>query len=427
MRKYFKEIMLETGINFGTPVYLYDSEQIREKYDDLSFGLPCYVDLYYSMKANPSLAICEYLRLLGANCEVSSQGEFHTAMRAGYKADQIIFVGPGKSYDEIEECLLNRIKLFVCESIDEIYLINDLSYKMGIKTNILIRINPDFIVKNSLIKMSGVPSQFGIDLKLINQHIDILRQLDNIAISGIQIYNASRVLDIAAITDNINQILHLAETLSTEWGIIFKTIDIGGGFGIPYFENEIEINSEMLTQNLTELFQQFRERHPMAKIIIELGRYLVAESGYLISKINYIKNNHDKNYLIIDAGMHCHMAAAGVGSFVQRNFPVEFVSQNMISDEKIKYQIAGPLCTPGDILLKDVLMPKANIGDFIVIKNSGAYGLTGSMTRFLSHGSPAEVFYYKNDLHLIRRRESSDDILATQFNLSEAIFNTGEY
>src|SRR3990167_9979577 len=152
MRKYFNEIILETGVNFGTPVYLYDSEKIREKYDDLSFGLPCYVDLYYSIKANPSLAICEYLRLLGANCEVSSQGEFHTAMRAGYKPEQIIFVGPGKSYNEIEECLLNRIKLFVCESIDEIYLINDLSHKMHVKTNILIRINPDFIVKNSLIK-----------------------------------------------------------------------------------------------------------------------------------------------------------------------------------------------------------------------------------------------------------------------------------
>jgi len=420
----FEAKILQVAQEFGTPTYFYDSDIIRKKYRDLRIGLPSYVDIFYSMKANPNIAICEYLRSLGANCEVSSRIEFHTAIQAGFKPEQIIFVGPGKTTDEIKELLSYRIKLFVTESIEEIKMINQLSQEMQCSTPILLRINPHFRINSSPLKMSGVASQFGMNVKTLSEHIHYLKKLKNISIRGIQIYNATRVLHADVINENINKILHLSDELSKIWNMRFKYIDVGGGFGVPYFQDEQDIDIDQLKKTLCYTFEQFHTNHPDIKIILELGRYLVAESGYLITKIQYIKNNHDIHYLIVDAGMHCHMAATGIGSFAQRNFPAMLISScHAIAEtihEKKLYHVSGPLCTPGDTLLKNIVLPQANIGDLIIIQHSGAYGLTASLTRFLSHGSPAEVLDYHHQLRLIRRREVTADILSTQYSLGES-------
>ena len=371
------------------------------------------------MKANPSLALCEYLNLLGASCEVSSKNELLTAIKAGFEPNKIIFVGPGKKADELECAIAQKIKSIVCESIDEIMLINIISEKYDIKTPILVRINPDFFVASAPIKMSGLATQFGIETSVFIENRDEIKKCNSILLEGIQVYNASRVLDSNAILTNIENILKLAEFLSVLFDIKWKTIDLGGGFGIPYFKNEKSIDIIELTNSVNQLIDNYKILHADVLFIFELGRYLVSESGYLISTVQFVKTSHKKNYIIIDSGMHCHLAASGLGSFVHRNFEARLISNddNSRSDKKTIYQVVGPLCTPGDLILKDIEFFNVKKGDFIVIGNTGAYGLTASPSRFLSHGAAGEIIYHNNVFYLSRRKEFLDDILSTQNSL----------
>jgi diaminopimelate decarboxylase len=416
MRMLTENQLTGAALEFGTPLFLYDAECIQQKYTELRQLLDASCDIYYSMKANPTVAICQYLNKLGSNCEVSSINELLTALRSNFKSDQIIFVGPGKSKEEIEIAIEKNIKSIICESIEEIEMVNAISKKYQRKTSILIRINPDFFVAKSPIKMSGVPTQFGIELYSLKKHLHSVKQYRYISIDGIQIYNASRVLDEAALIENIQNILTLSNQLADEFSLHWKIIDIGGGFGIPYYSNEKALSSVSLIEKINTLFKKYRDVHPHTRFIIELGRYLVSESGYLISTIQSIKENHEKKYIIVNAGMHCHLAATGLGSFVHRNFPMLLISQ---SEEKSKnclvYSVAGPLCTPGDVLLKDVQLPDAHVGDLLVLRNVGAYGLSASPGRFLSFGSPAEAILLNNKSYCIRRRETVDDIWSTQY------------
>lgn len=414
------KLLTDVAAQFGTPTFLYDMKSIEEKYLKLRDLLDNACTIFYSMKANPALAICEYLRIVGSCCEVSSRYELLIALKAGFLPEQIIFVGPGKNNNEIEYAVKNKIKSIVCESLEEINHVNLIAEKHQTKTSIMIRINPPFFVSNAPIKMSGIASQFGIDINQFSFFLDKISQYRFVSIDGIQIYNASRVLDKAAIVDNIKKILTLADTLSKQYSIEWKTIDIGGGFGIPYFANEKALDICTLISDINFLFQHYKSKHPKTKFILELGRYLVAESGYLISTVQSVKKNHDKNYIVVDAGFNCYMAAAGLGSFIHRNFPMRFIAlrNDENSIEKRLYQVSGPLCTPGDILLKDIHLPVVHPKDLIILLFVGAYGLSASPGKFLSHGFPEEVIFYKNNLQRIRRRETIDDFLATQFQLN---------
>ncbi|EKD92255.1 MAG: Orn/DAP/Arg decarboxylase 2 [uncultured bacterium] len=418
MKALTNKLFIEVSEHFGTPTFLFNAEAIKEKYRHLRTLLTQKCDIFYSMKANPTLGICRYLKSLGSSCEVSSLNELLTALKAGFLAQQIIFVGPGKKYEEIEYCVQQKIKSIICESIEEIYTVNAISKKLKIVTSVIVRINPDFFVAKAPIKMSGVATQFGIEEKHLINQFELIKKCQFISLDGIQVYNASRVLDKNALCDNINCILQLAERLSKQFSIEWKTIDVGGGFGIPYFQNEKALCVNELINEINILFEQYLKLHTATKFIIELGRYLVAESGYLISTVQNIKTSHDKNYIIVDAGMHCNLAATGLGSFVHRNFPMRFIPlsavENINNDEKKYYQVAGPLCTPGDVLLKDVELPAVKKGDLIVLLNTGAYGLSASPGKFLSHGFPSEVMHDNEKLYCIRRRETVEDIWLTQ-------------
>lgn len=416
-----KKSLIEVSAHYGTPTFLFDANVIKEKYTQIRGALIGSCDIFYSIKANPSLAICEYLRLLGSNCEVSSINELLTALKAGFLPTQIIFVGPGKKYSEIECAVQHQIKSIICESIDEVFCVNEIAKKYKLLTSVMIRINPDFSIAKAPIKMSGVASQFGVEVKQLVNSYHKIRQCEFISIDGIQVYNASRVLDIESLRKNIQQILNLAKSLSERFHIEWKFIDVGGGFGVPYFHNETEIDACALIKNINLLFKNYNYRYPNTQFMLEFGRYLVADAGCLIATVQTVKESHDKNYIIVDAGMHCHMAVTGLGSFVHRNFPAQLISLTSKNKRDTKnskqYQVVGPLCTPGDVLLRDIEFPEAKAGDLIVISNTGAYGVSASPGRFLSHGSPAEVLSDGNQLQLIRRRETIDDLWSTQKSL----------
>lgn len=418
---YFENsVVIEAAHRFGTPLYLYSGEQIRATYQMLKKMLPRQIDIFYSMKANPLLSIGELLQAEQASCEVCSYAELYTALKAGFAPENIIFVGPGKSVEELELCVTNHIYAVVCESINELILLNQIAEKKRRICSIILRINPEFLVHEAPLKMGGKPTQFGMDLAFIRKNIQQIVYLKNIKIIGIHIYNGTRILEANAIIENTRKILQLAEQLSHEWAMPFECIDIGGGLGIPYFLGEKKIDLLQLFSGMSALFNNEITHFPNTRFILECGRYLVGEAGVFITKVVDKKISYGENFIITDGGMNCHMAATGIASFVRRNFPIDVVKikYHKNNHQKNFYNITGLLCTPGDVLARQIEISHIEMDDFIVVKQSGAYGPSASPGRFLSHGFPAEVLFYQQQLQLVRRRETVDDILSTQNSIN---------
>jgi diaminopimelate decarboxylase len=393
---------------YGTPFYVYEAGSIRHQFERLTTALGSETDLFYSFKANPNPAICEILKELGAGAEVCSLTELEIALKCGFSKDNIIFVGPAKSDNELLQCIQHNIYAIVVESLDELFRIRELAKLCSNKVSVLLRINPNFSVKNALLKMGGKPSQFGIDYAELCAHEREIMAIEQIQIRGIHIYNGTRILDADAFLDNTTRILMLAKELMTKWKITFECIDIGGGFGIPYFDHEQEFCVSTLKNRLPQLVENILGKNTEFRIIVESGRFLVAPAGMFVTKIISMKSSKGSEFLIVDGGMNCHMAAAGMNSPLKRNFPILLLKEGFCTHE---YQIAGPLCTPGDVLGQNVLLPEAKIGNLIGILKAGAYGPTASPTLFLSHGFPAEILIDQGIPYLIRKRDGCKDIL----------------
>lgn len=402
-----KSVLMNIVHNFGTPVYAYDADCIMANYHRLQSALSKPSLLFYSMKANPTLAICQLLAKQGAGCEVCTTMELAVALKAGFSPDKIIFLGPAKSLTDLNLCLDKKIFACVCESLQELAAYNELSQSKGFIAPVLLRINPNFQLNQSAYKMSGVATQFGMDSHLLDQidpsHYPALR------FKGIHIYNGTQVLQAKAITDNMQAIIDLSQLISKNWSIDFDFIGLGGGFGIPYFDQEQELP-------VNDIFNALK-RPEHRTILVESGRYLLGNAGVLIGQIMDMKESHGKSYVITDMGMHCGFYATRAGALFHRHYPIEVITKKESQQNKL-YTITGPSCTPSDTLAQDLLLPDSlQIGDYVIIKQMGAYGLTASPGRFLSHGYPAEVLYYQGQARLIRRRENETDILATQISL----------
>ncbi|GIP63142.1 diaminopimelate decarboxylase [Virgibacillus pantothenticus] len=398
---------------YGTPLYLYSGEELEQNYNHLRNHLTSSLEIFYSLKANPNISIYSFLHSLGAKAEVSSKAELLTVLKCGTNPQDIIFLGPGKSSEELEMCISNNIYSIVCESFQELELINQIAQNNNRIINVSIRTNPSFTIKGARLTMGGKSRQFGIDEEiLLGLNYEDLSQYKNICIIGFHTYMGTRILDETVIVENTVNILRSAELLSEKLKINLEMVDIGGGLGVPYFDGEVSINIENLCRELNPVIEQFQNKHPRSRLIMELGRYLTATSGMYITKVSYVKESRGELFAITDGGTNHHMAAVGIGSFVKRNFPI--VSLSSTSEQRYNYNISGPLCTPNDTIGKNVSLPKLFHGDLIGIENSGAYGPTASPTLFLSHGYPAEVLHYQGEHYLIRERDSVDSMLSKQ-------------
>jgi diaminopimelate decarboxylase len=404
---------------YDTPFYLYDSKTIKNAYRQLQSFCGNDVDVFYSLKANPNQSIVALLNQLGAGAEVCSTAEFDNAIKVGVLPDNIILVGPYKHDKDIEMAIKLGIYAIVCESMQELKRIAVIAANHKAIAKIMIRINPDFNSKDALLKMGGKPSQFGMDIDSVNQQMDDILACDHIQLIGIHIYNGTRILDSNTLLENTKNILAIAETLQHKKQIQFSCVDIGGGAGIPYFDNESALDLEKNKFDFQQVIRDYLNRYANTKIIMESGRYLVGESGCFISRIHDIKHSKGKEFIVTDGGTNCHLAAVGVGSVVKRNFPISIIPSQPNREVKptVLYDITGPLCTPNDLIAKNISLPQAEIDDLICIKQSGAYGPTASPVYFLSHGYPAEVMIHDNQDYLIRKRDSVHDINHMQINI----------
>ncbi len=372
-----------------TPFYAYDRQKISERVAHLRKYLPSEIHLHYAIKANPMPAVVQHLAGLVDGFDLASGGEMHIALDTGMPAENISFAGPGKSANEIDSAIAAGITLNL-ESKTELETAARLGEEQGIKPKVAVRVNPDFELKSSGMKMGGGPKQFGIDAEHVPAVLKRIGKLD-LEFQGFHIFSGSQNLRPQALIEAQKKTRELACRLADDAPSPVHKLNIGGGFGIPYFPGEQALAIEPITDHLEEVLKNTKAYLPEAKLIIELGRYLIGEAGIYVSKIIDRKISREHTFLITNGGMHHHLAASGnFGQIIRKNYPV-LIGNKMDLSETETASIVGPLCTPLDILADKVEIPKADIGDLVVILQSGAYGLTASPTRFLSHPSPLEV------------------------------------
>ncbi len=374
-----------------TPAYLYDRKLIEQRVASLRSTLPDQILLHYAMKANPMPAVVQHLAALVDGLDVASQGEMHTAINTGMQRSEISFAGPGKNDTELKAAIAAGIVVNV-ESKNELSRIERIGQELNLTPNIAIRVNPDFELKASGMKMSGGPKQFGIDAE---QLPELLADMANKAVNfeGFHIFSGSQNLKNEALIDAHNKTFALADTLASHLQVNFRFINIGGGFGIPYFPGDEPLDLQPVAENLERLLNEYTTFKDK-QIIIELGRYLVGEAGIYVSRIIDKKVSRDLTYLVTDGGLHHHLSNSGnFGQVIRKNYPVRISRQQTSgsNNQTETVSIVGPLCTPLDTLADKMLLPKAEVGDLVIILQSGAYGRTASPENFLGHPHVKEL------------------------------------
>lgn len=373
----------------STPYFAYDRKLITERILFLRQCLPNKIKLHYAMKANPMPAVVQHIAGLVDGIDVASLGEIKVALDTGMLPSKISFAGPGKNEHELSCAIAAGIVINI-ESELELERIVALAERLGITPKVAVRINPDFELKSSGMKMGGGPKQFGIDAE---RAPIVLRRIVEFGIvfEGLHIFSGSQNLKVEAIQDAHEKTLQLAVRLAKESSVSIPSLNMGGGFGIPYFPGESPLNLVAVGENLQHLLNKIESELSDTQFVIELGRYIVAEAGIYVCRVLDKKNSRGQLFLITDGGMHHHLAASGnFGQVIRKNYPVTVGTKAETAETEV-VSVVGPLCTPLDLLADQMELPKAEVGDLIVVFQSGAYGLTASPISFLSHPIPFEV------------------------------------
>jgi len=372
-----------------TPFYVYDRQRLRARVAMLRGHLPPGVALHYAIKANPMPALVDCMASLVDGLDVASAGELAVALDAGADPAEISFAGPGKHESELRQAVAAGVLLNV-ESLREVTLLAALSRTLGLPARVAVRVNPDFELKSSGMKMGGGAKQFGVDAEAVP---DLLAQIGWLQLSfeGFHIFSGSQNLSAEAICEAQTKALELAIRLAAHAPSAVRSINVGGGFGIPYFPNERALDLAPIGTNLRMLVERTARELPQARLVIELGRYLVGEAGLYVCRIVDRKISRGQVFLVTDGGLHHHLAASGnFGQVLRKNYPV--VVGNKVSGTKREIaSVVGPLCTPLDLLADRMELSVAEPGDLIAVLQSGAYGATASPQRFLNHPAAIEA------------------------------------
>lgn len=374
----------------STPFYAYDRALISQRVAELRKHLPSEVQLHYAIKANPMPALVHHLAQRVDGFDVASAGEMKIALDAGMPPTRISFAGPGKSDSELARAVAAGVLLNV-ESEREVRVLAGLQRTMGIRARVSVRVNPSFELKSSGMKMGGGAKQFGVDAEQVPV---LLRTIGSLGLEfeGFHIFSGSQNLNAEAITEAQGNTFELALALAQSAPSPVRSLNIGGGFGIPYFPREASLDLAGVGEGLASLLPAVKKGLPQAQIVIELGRYVVGESGIYVCRVLDRKISRGQVFLVTDGGLHHHLAASGnFGQVIRKNFPAAVGTRMAPGAEREAASVVGPLCTPLDLLAEKMELVRAEVGDLIVIFQSGAYGLTASPTQFLGHPPPAEV------------------------------------
>jgi len=374
----------------STPFFAYDRALLTRRIELLRATLPTGIDLSYAVKANPMPAVVQHLSALVDSFDVASAREMRAALDTPMPATRVSFAGPGKTTAELSQAVAAGVTIEI-ESENEADRVAAIGERLGIRPRVAIRINPDFQVKGSGMRLGGGPQQFGIDCERVPAVLKDLAAAD-LEVLGFHVFAGSQNLRAESICEAQRQTVALALRLAADAPGPVRYLNLGGGFGIPYHDKDEPLDIGAVGANLAELLDgAIRSGLPDARVVIELGRYIVGESGVYVTRVVDRKQSRGKTFLVVDGGLHHQLAASGnFGQVIRRNYPLAVA--NRIDDEADETAtVVGCLCTPLDLLGSDVLLPRAEIGDLITLFQAGAYGLTASPTAFLSHPAPTEV------------------------------------
>jgi diaminopimelate decarboxylase len=322
--------------------------------------------------------------------DVASTLEMHTALDTGMHADRIGFAGPGKSEAEIVQAVAAGVTIEM-ESATEAQRVIRAGETLGVRPRVAVRVNPDFQVKGSGMRMGGGPQQFGVDTEQLPDFLADLAAAD-LDFLGFHVFAGSQNLNAPILCEAQRKTVDLILALAEKAPAPVRYVNLGGGFGIPYFDKDKPLDLAAIGANLGELIEaRIGPNLPDAEVVIELGRYIVGECGVYVTRVVDRKVSRGRTYLVVDGGLHHQMAASGnFGSVIRRNYPIA-VGNRLTEPAESAVTVVGCLCTPLDLLGDEVMLPTAQIGDSIVMFQAGAYGLTASPTAFLGHPLPAEV------------------------------------
>ena len=372
-----------------TPFYAYDRASLSARVALLRSHLPPDIHLHYAMKANPMPAVVQHMAGLVDGIDIASGGEQRVALDTPIDPGLVSFAGPGKSDMDLQ-CAIAAGVVLNMESEAEMERIAVIGARLGIVPKVAVRVNPDFELKSSGMKMGGGPKQFGVDTEKVPAMLGRLAEL-GLNFRGFHIYSGSQNLKAASLQDAHEKTFALALRLAAHWPGPLHTLNIGGGFGIPYFPGEERLDLAAVGENLKRLLPEVRRQLPDTEIVIELGRYLVAEAGIYVSRVIERKESRGQVYLVTDGGLHHHLAASGnFGQVIRKNYPV-VIGNRVVGSERETVSVVGPLCTPLDLLADQMDLARADVGDLVVVFQSGAYGLSASPVSFLSHPNALEV------------------------------------
>ena len=372
----------------GTPFYAYERRCINERVAALRTALPTGIQLHYAIKANPMTAVVQMMSTLVDGLDVASGGELALALDTALPPRGISFAGPGKTDAELL-CAVAAGALINLESAAQMERTAIVGNRIGVTPRVAIRINPDFELKYSGMKMGGA-RQFGVDEDCVPALLHRLGQL-GLDFIGFHIFSGSQNLSAPAICEAQKQSVQLGLRMALHAPAPMRLLNIGGGFGVPYFPGQMPLDIAPIGEGLEDLMCHLRCESPQTQLALELGRYLVSEAGIYVCRVLERKVSHGQVFLITDGGLHHHLAASGnFGQVVRKNYPVA-IGNRMRSGARETVSVVGSLCTPLDLLADQMEMAKAEVGDLVVIFQSGAYGPSASPGAFLRHPAALEV------------------------------------
>jgi len=404
---------------YGSPLYLYDLEQIETRFNQLNACLPQNFRVHYALKANSNLTLSNLLARQGAAAEVSSLGELIVALKSGYAAEETVFTGPGKTNHELATALDYGIGWVVVESVNEARRLNVLAAERETRQPVLLRINPQYRTLNSCdvgcaiapsddlkpIAMNGQgASKFGVDEASAAAAMEAIVQLPYVDLQGIHIFTESNVLDYPHLLDAWRNTVAIADRLRAQ-GYPMRVLDFGGGIGVPYNAVDAPFDTVAFGHGLADLFADTPYH-----CILEMGRYIVCEAGAYVVEVVDIKQSQGQRFAIVNGGVHN----------LYRTPAMQTASKFLTvvgkdASETVPTTLAGQLPTPIDVIVRDAPLPvDLTLGDLIVIRNCGAYGYNHSLTNFALHPYPAEVAYRGDRVEVIRDRGTYDDFFIHQ-------------
>jgi diaminopimelate decarboxylase len=396
----------------GSPYYLYDLDAALAHLASLRASLPDFVDVFYCVKANGNRKVMEAFRAHVAGLDLSSAGELDMAIAAGYDPARASIAGPGKTDEDLARCVDRGVGIVSLESVAELGRLGRAARARGKRQDVTLRINPAQTPKEFAMRMGGGASQFGVAEEEASAAVDAVLAEEGVRLAGLHIYAGTQCLEERAIVENMMGSLSIVARLAEEKDLRPEVVNLGGGFGIPYFTGQTAVDTPALGKAIAGKLVEWRAANPRfanTRFVFELGRFLIGRYGVYVSRVTEIKETRGKRFVILDGGMHhCFPATGNFGQMVKKNYPVKNLTRggdaDLESEANAPQEVCGPLCTPMDSMARGVRIPRAEPGDLVGFFASGAYSFAASPLLFLSHDTPLELMKLGGAVTVARER-----------------------